>query len=87
MALASSTQPAVVSLFNKDASILDDDIFNQFIDADEFDFSDSSYDRSTQADVSDRDSWFDEPFTGGAEDLTGKWLRQQMTAQAYLQIC
>jgi len=86
MALASSAQPLLASL-SKDASILDDDIFNQFIDADEFDFSDSSYDRSTQADVSDRDSWFDEPYTGGTEDLTGKWLRQRMTAQAYLQIC
>ena len=86
MALASSAQPLLASL-SKDASILDDDIFNQFIDADEFDFSDSSYDRSTQADVSDRDSWFDEPYTGGTEDLTGKSRRQRMTAQAYLQIC
>jgi len=86
MALASSAQPLLASL-SKDASILDDDIFDQFIDADEFDFSDSSYDRSTQADVSDRDSWFDEPYTGGTEDLTGKSRRQRMTAQAYLQIC
>lgn len=87
MALASSAQPRLASLSNKDVSVSDDDIFNQFIDADEFDFSDSSYDRSTQADVSDRDSWFDEPYTGVTEDLTGKCLRQRRTAQAYLQMC
>lgn len=68
MASTSSVRPA--SDTNKeDNSIFDDVLFNEFVDGDQFDFSDSSYARSASA--TSGDSWFDKPSSGAAA-VTGK---------------
>jgi len=75
-AAASSSQPlpqsSSTTSHNKEFSVLSDEhLFSKFVDAETFDFSDSSYDRSTSVDISDRDSWFDEPFTSTSNGLVG----------------
>lgn len=68
MALASSKRPASTS--NKDNSLLDDNVFNQFVDAETFDFSDSSFGTRTPSD--NLESWFDEPESIDPADFSGK---------------
>jgi len=69
MASTSSIRPASTTSNKEDLSILDDVLFNKFVDGDQFDFSDSSYGRSASA--TSGDSWFDGP-SSGAIEVTGQ---------------